>query len=322
MGVMILVPGADYSGVSLGKATPAENIPIEGITINGPGAAYNTADYTAKVWPVFTNQREFTWSVTSGGNYASISSEGRLTVAAGASQQPVTIRCTSTENPNVYGEKTILCSAGELVYYDWIQGDGEAAYILINRFTSALYNTKITVKYTLGTIGNHYLFMSYSQIYSNNAARLALYLQDNTTNSRVMIGNTIATVTSTNAKTRKHRAEFTTSSNSTTPNATFYAYDDDTGDLLYSKTDTTFIVNSYLCLFNYGSADNAQSEFSPANYPGNGKFYGMVVEKDNEVLADYRPATVDGTPCVIDYISGLVYYNAAETGAFTVGNDE
>lgn len=315
MGRMILIPGADYSGANYGKVTPSEGLPIEGITINGPGAAYGYADFSVKLWPTFTSQREYTWSIVDGSNYASISPTGRLSVASGASQSPVTIRCASVANPNVYAEKVILCSSGTLTYYDWIQGDG-SAYIYIDRF-SEIVNATITVKYTTGDIGNTYLLSSRLTTALNTYDALALYLQNTGTTSRVAAGTKgTQTITSTNATSIRYRAIFKLSSTKTLADASFECYNDATEDRLVSWENFTNYVATHFTLF--ALMNLTEDSFTQQ---ANGKFYGMTIVKDDITIADYRPCAIDGVPCVIDYISGLTYYNAASSGAFTVGND-
>lgn len=107
MGVCIIVPGANYSAKNLGVAHPTEVLPIEAIAVIGSDSIVGAAAYYAKLYPVFTTERNIAWSIVSGGTYATISATGVVTPASGAISQTVTIRCSSVDNPAIYGEKTI-----------------------------------------------------------------------------------------------------------------------------------------------------------------------------------------------------------------------
>lgn len=315
MGRMILIPGADYSGINLGKVTPNEGLPIEGISISGPGAAYGTADYKATLWPTFTDERNVAWSIVSGDSYATISSEGRLSVAAGASQSPVSIRCASLDNPNIYADKVVLCSSGTLVYYDYIQGDGVGAYTAIDRFTE-LVGAKVTTIFTVGNIANTYMLCSRAVDSFGNANVNAYYLQSNGTTSRAVLGTKNAqNITSTSATAIKYRANLNMSTTKTGVDGSFICYNDttDTQLVIYDNFASYFGAPIYVFAIHTPSSGTI-GQFS------NGKFYRMIIEKDEVTLADYRACTIDNVPCIIDYISGLTYYNQG-SGSFTAGND-
>lgn len=108
MGVCINVPGANYSAKNLGVAHPTNALPIEAIAVIGSQSIIGASVYFARLYPIFTTQRSIAWSIVSGDSYATISGSGVVTPASGAISQEVTIRCTSIDNPSVYGEKTII----------------------------------------------------------------------------------------------------------------------------------------------------------------------------------------------------------------------
>lgn len=112
MGLAIIVPGISFDDANLGKVTLTGNIPISGLLINLEDTYIGTAvDLECSYLPVNTTQRGVAWSIVSGSEYASISGS-TLTILEGASGSNVTIRCTSTSNPSISAEKTII------VYYD------------------------------------------------------------------------------------------------------------------------------------------------------------------------------------------------------------
>ena len=52
------------------------------------------------------------------------------------------------------------------------------------------------------------------------------------------------------------------------------------------------------------------------------KFYHLKIwNGDNELIHSYVPAQNDGVACIYDEVTGEYLYNAAESGAFTYGED-
>lgn len=95
-------------------------IPVTGLSISGPAAVNtgsNQAQYTVEYTPSGTTQIGVIWSIQSGGTYASIDSNGLLTVKPGASGNSVTIKATSTENSSVISTKTISVTYQAAVVY-------------------------------------------------------------------------------------------------------------------------------------------------------------------------------------------------------------
>ena len=87
----------------------SQGIPVTAITVNAE-TSYNATTFTptATLTPSNTTQTGITWSITSGGTYASInSSTGVVTVNSGASSNSITVKATSTANSSVYGTKNI-----------------------------------------------------------------------------------------------------------------------------------------------------------------------------------------------------------------------
>lgn len=317
MGRMILVPGADFSGVNLGQATLVDGLPVEGITIQGPGMVYGSANYSVKTYPTFTSQKEVTWSIISGDSYASVNSAGHVTASVGADQNAVVLRCSSVANPLVYTDRQIYVTAGTLVYYDYLQSDGNA-YILINDFPQLLGAT-ITVKYILGNQPNGYILGNRDNTVA--ASAFGLYLQSNGTTSRAIAGTTYNTITTNNATTIKHRAVLKTSSAPTVADASFTCYNDTSGAQLFNVSLITCYLKSIFSVFTFGAAESVISPFEyNSSNNGTGKFYGMTIVSNGDTIADIRPAKANDVPCLIDIISGKTYFNEAVSG-LTAGND-
>lgn len=112
MGVAFIVIGANFAPAGLGKVTQTGNVPVEGISITGESSVAGgagAATYVASFSPSNTTQRGVVWSIVSGNTAASISaSTGVLSILPGASLANVTIRATSTGNPSVTADKSIV----------------------------------------------------------------------------------------------------------------------------------------------------------------------------------------------------------------------
>ena len=171
MGKAIMVPGADYRNNNLGQVTMADTLPIEAIAIVGDSYVINSGKYMAKLFPTFTSQRGISWSISSGGEYAEVDSDGNVTAKVGASGNTAVLRCESTDNPEIFAEKTLVMTAGEVVFYDYLQSDGNA-YIL-HPGTNALWGFKMVVRGTLS--GNNGYIMGCRYASNSTQARVAAY---------------------------------------------------------------------------------------------------------------------------------------------------
>lgn len=121
MGLAIIVPSISFDDANLGKVTLTGNVPISGLIINLEDTYYGTAvDLECSYLPGNTTQRGVAWSIVSGGEYASISGS-TLTILSGASNNDVTVKCTSVSNPNIAAEKTIKVTYSEDGWYNFTE---------------------------------------------------------------------------------------------------------------------------------------------------------------------------------------------------------
>ena len=121
MGFAIIVPSISFEDVNLGKVTLSGNVPIRGLYINLENSYTGTkVDLKCSYLPANTTQRGVIWSIESGSENASISGS-TLTILSGASNNDVTIKCTSASNPSISATKTISVTyqGGEIVWYDF-----------------------------------------------------------------------------------------------------------------------------------------------------------------------------------------------------------
>lgn len=118
MGLAIIVPGASFTGSSLGKVTFDKITPVTSISIGeGETAGKNKVKYSATVLPVNATDKRVRWAVVEGSDYAVISDDGIVSARPGANSSPVVIRATAVSAPTVYAEKTIRVTASYDYYY-------------------------------------------------------------------------------------------------------------------------------------------------------------------------------------------------------------
>ena len=148
MGKALIITG--LSGTpNLGKVTFIESADIEAISIIGADSISGMrGKYSVDYAPAGTPQVGVTWSVVSGGSYATIDNNGNLTIKEGASNSQVTIKATSTYNPSITAEKTIR------VTYEFIVDTLDSLAIIGSdnvSGTEAHYNVEYTPEGTIRT---------------------------------------------------------------------------------------------------------------------------------------------------------------------------
>lgn len=108
MGVAVIIPGIKFNPDYHGKVTPVGNTPPKSLTIVAE-SSYTAAQaqLVVKYQPLNTTLRGVTWSIVSGGEYASIDSNGLLTINRNASSASVTVKATSSADASVFATKAI-----------------------------------------------------------------------------------------------------------------------------------------------------------------------------------------------------------------------
>lgn len=156
MGKAIIIKNSDFFEKNVGQVT-FSNIPLESLAISGESAITNVGIYIPIYTPSFTTEKGVVWSIVDGNTYASInSSTGEITVLSGASNNAVTIRCTSLGNPEIYAEKNIFVTRSTSV--NNITPVATETSLQVNLSYSAASNLTITVtqydsvSFILGTI--------------------------------------------------------------------------------------------------------------------------------------------------------------------------
>lgn len=117
MGVAIIIPDVTFEN-NIGKVTLENIVPLRSISINCPeefeGSSFNlNVSYN----PSDTTQRDIIIEIESGNEYASID-EYKLVIKPTANKSVVKIKATSSINPSITANKTML-----VTYYDSTRKD-------------------------------------------------------------------------------------------------------------------------------------------------------------------------------------------------------
>ncbi len=325
MGRAFLVPGVDFSSQNLGTVTLNGPIPIVGLSISGLSSIVGTTGvYQAVFEPAWTTQKSVTWSIVSGGDYASISNIGVLTIREGASFSPVTIRCTSSSNNNVMAEKTVTVtySPDGWAQMDWIQNTGHA-WIKLDDFED-LCGATVEFRGTI-TNANGYLFggrHSWPSVAGtiSEYARFAGYRRNDGKVGYLLGNGDFGSTGVTASDSTRYRWKFILSSTTSSADASVTVYDDVNNTQLFTLGSKICYMTGFLSAFVTGKGPHG-GEFEGNQNNANGKFYGATVTKNGTIIANYVPGVVNNVPCIKNTISGECFYNGTENNTLTAGND-
>lgn len=108
MGKAIILEGFDFQTKKIGTVTIREDVSLQGLSINAE-TPYTGMYLQCRViyTPLNTNQTGVTWSIISGGEYATINSNGLITIDSSADGEDIRVKCVSTVDENFDAEKTI-----------------------------------------------------------------------------------------------------------------------------------------------------------------------------------------------------------------------
>lgn len=132
MGKAIIISNVDFSKTGLGAITV--HVPLQSLAITGESSVTGMGQYQVAYTPSTTHEKGIVWSVVSGSEYATIDQDGIVTALSGAVDDTVTIRATSSVNPNIYEDKTISVTySGMLLNIHKVFG-GTAADVIETNF--------------------------------------------------------------------------------------------------------------------------------------------------------------------------------------------
>lgn len=118
-GIAIIVKDMSFADDNVGQvAIITDPVPVTGISINGSANVpinIKTLTLSVSYTPSDTTERGISWTVVSGGTYASINQNGVVTLSNLVLNAKFKIRATSTDKPNVYGEKEFTVEASNIL---------------------------------------------------------------------------------------------------------------------------------------------------------------------------------------------------------------
>lgn len=318
MGVAFVVPNADYRSNNIGTVTPTDTVSLTGLVITGPSSVYVSAKFTVLFVPTFTTQRNVTWSIVSGSEYASITSAGIITGIPSIANVPITIRCASVDNPQIYAEKTITMTTEALVFYDYLTGDGTDFVVMPG--LSDVWNATVTTRIAHGGV-NTYSFICF---YANDSTQARIAAYNNASNKVSAYVGTSGTYNIVDKSNIIYRYVWNLGTSGAN-DSSFYLYNDSTDAVLGSKTSVRITMSGKVWIFRYGTgpAGDVQEGLEPSLTPAGAKFYGMtVVDSGNNTLANYRPCLYNGIAGIYDTISQVFRGGYIGTGGLSVANDD
>lgn len=293
MGVAIIIPGVVFME-NLGKVTldggggdvtvEVESIAISGLaTVN---TASNKATYSVAYTPANTTQKGVTWSLESGGEYATIDSMGTLTVKGSGS---VTIKAVSKHNAAVTTKKVVSVVFNEVHEsdeYTELEYVGTKGGNYLQTNTIMENGQKIILKAKLPTANNQ-----------STAARQFI-LHDG---SNCSMGNTYkdkifsVTLPFRSARTAavvNGVVEFTISAYSCDFTVDGSAATITPSDIKKSSTTPVMLFSNNNSNFIHERVD----------------MYSFRLEKDGSAVIDLKPVLKGGVPCFRDSVSGKFLY--------------
>lgn len=187
-GVYAKAEGYADSEVSEGTFTPAPPA-VTGVTISGPSSVKSGGEIDLKALVKSTGQigdSGVNWSVTSGGNAATVSSSGKFTANEVSRNTNVVVRATSKADNKVYAEKTITILARIPLTQDMLDKAGAktaefSGMMTIDAYTIGIFpRLSDSYELTLKTVmdGEHW-YAEYVDSYSNAKREMYCATKDN-----------------------------------------------------------------------------------------------------------------------------------------------
>ena len=294
MGLAIIIPGVSYADANLGKVTITGDRPIEAITIIGEDSIIGTAQYNVRMYPYNTTDRGIIWSIDSGGNYATINSEGVLSALEGADENEVVIRATSSADATITATKTISVSfTGHVVIpLSYIAADGGK---YIDTGIDTAQNQTIKADFQIANI----------QI-NNTTDRQ--YIYSDTANLSVSYSKKW------NAFTINHYGTYTKTV------STFYnrglSTASSSGITLYDKTyeQNVTLTSSTVPSGSYGNRIYLFTSLNNSQTMKKTVIYGFEIVANDSSIIDLEPVLYDGEPCFYDSVSDTYIHFLGDTG--------
>lgn len=297
MGVAIIIPGVVFTE-NLGKVTLVDgggsgggdvDVKVESIAISGlatVNTSSNKATYSVAYTPTNTTQKGVTWSLESGGEYATIDSMGTLTVKGSGS---VTIKAVSKYNAAVTTKKVVsvvfneVHESGEYTELEYVGTKG-GNYLQTNTIMEngqkIILKAKLPIANNQSTVARQFILhdgssCSMSNTYKDKIFSVTLPFRSARTTA-VVNGVVEFTISA-------YSCDFTVDGSAAPITPSDIKKSSTTPVMLFSNNNNSFVHERV-------------------------DLYSFRLEKDGSAVIELKPVLKDGVPCFRDTVSGKFLY--------------
>lgn len=293
MGVAIIIPGVVFTE-NLGKVTldgggGDVTVEVESIAISGSATvntASNKATYSVAYTPANTTQKGVTWSLESGGEYATIDSMGTLTVKGSGS---VTIKAVSKHNTAVTAKKVVSVvfhdgqednEYTELEYVGTKGGNYLQTNTIMENGQKIILKAKLPIANNQSTVARQFILHDGSNCSMGNTYKDKIFsvtLPFRSARTTAVVNGVVEFTIS------AYSCDFTVDGSAATITPSDIKKSSTTPVMLFSNNNSSFIHERV-------------------------DMYSFCLEKDGAAVIELKPVLKDGVPCFRDTVSGKFLY--------------
>lgn len=297
MGVAIIIPGVVFTE-NLGKVTLVDgggsgggdvDVKVESIAISGlatVNTSSNKATYSVAYTPTNTTQKGVTWSLESGGEYATIGSMGTLTVKGSGS---VTIKAVSLHNSSVTAKKvvSVVFNDGqedneytELEYVGTKGGNYLQTNTIMENGQKIILKAKLPIANNQSTVARQFILHDGSNCSMGNTYKDKIFsvtLPFRSARTTAVVNGVVEFTIS------AYSCDFTVDGSAATITPSDIKKSSTTPVMLFSNNNSSFIHERV-------------------------DMYSFRLEKDGAAVIELKPVLKDGVPCFRDTVSGKFLY--------------
>lgn len=293
MGVAIIIPGVVFTEnlgkVTLGGGGGDVDVEVESISISGSATvntSSNKATYSVAYTPTNTTQKGVTWSLESGGEYATIDSMGTLTVKGSGS---VTIKAVSLHNSSVTAKKvvSVVFNDGqedneytELEYVGTKGGNYLQTDIIMEDYQKIILKAKLPAVSNPSTSARQFILHDGKRCSVSNTYKEKVFsatLPFRYARASALANGVVEFTISRNA------CELIVDGSTATIDATAAKTPSTTPIMLFSNNNSSFVHERI-------------------------DLYSFRLEKDGSAVIELKPVLKKGVPCFRDTVSGKFLY--------------
>ncbi len=293
MGVAIIIPGVVFTEnlgkVTLGGGGGDVDVEVESISISGSATvntSSNKATYSVAYTPTNTTQKGVTWSLESGGEYATIDSMGTLTVKGSGS---VTIKAVSLHNSSVTAKKvvSVVFNDGqedneytELEYVGTKGGNYLQTDIIMEDYQKIILKAKLPAVSNPSTSARQFILHDGKSCSVSNTYKEKVFsatLPFRYARASALANGVVEFTISRNA------CELIVDGSTATIDATAAKTPSTTPIMLFSNNNSSFVHERI-------------------------DLYSFRLEKDGSAVIELKPVLKKGVPCFRDTVSGKFLY--------------